>query len=83
MTFFGFAPENGGVLDDGVFVNGFNSYQNNDVITLNVAGEGGQTEPTPKPDPDPPKAGAASMILIGAVAAGAGIIGVGAIRRKK
>lgn len=83
MTFFGFAIENSGVLDDGVFVNGFNSYQNNDIITFNVAGEGGQTEPTPTPDPDPPKTGAASMILIGAAVAGAGIIGVGAIRRKK
>ncbi len=83
MTFFGFALENGGVLDDGVFVNGFNSYQNNDVITLNVAEEGGQTEPTPTPDPDPPKTGAASMLLIGTVAAVAGIVGVSSIRRKK
>ncbi len=83
MTFFGFALENGGVLNDGVFVNGFDSYQNNDVITLNVVEEGGQTEPTPTPDPDPPKAGAASMLLIGTVAAGAGIVGVSAIRRKK
>ncbi len=83
MTFFGFTLENGGVLDDGVFVNAFDSYQNNDIITLNVVGEGGQTEPTPTPNPDPPKAGAVSLLLIGTVAAGAGIIGVGAIRRKK
>ena len=83
MTFFGFALDNGGVLDDGVFVNGFDSYQNGETISLNGVGGGGQTEPTPTPDPDPPKTGAASMLLIGTIAAGAGIIGVGAIRRKK